>query len=48
MPENADRFRAARTAGFTESVIRGMTRLALQHGALNLARGLPDFPAPVA
>ncbi|GIU79559.1 MAG: aminotransferase [Bryobacteraceae bacterium] len=46
MPENADRFRAARAAGFTESVIREMTRLALQHGAVNLAQGFPDFPAP--
>jgi aminotransferase len=43
---NAERFRAARTAGFTESVIREMTRLALQHGAVNLAQGFPDFPAP--
>ncbi|MGH9435242.1 MAG: pyridoxal phosphate-dependent aminotransferase [Terriglobia bacterium] len=31
---------------FTESVIREMTRLALEHGALNLAQGFPDFPAP--
>jgi aminotransferase len=31
---------------FTESVIREMTRLALQHGATNLAQGFPDFPAP--
>src|SRR5271169_2338574 len=31
---------------FTESVIREMTRLALQHGAVNLAQGFPDFPAP--
>ena len=31
---------------FTESVIREMTRLAMQHGALNLAQGFPDFPAP--
>lgn len=46
MPENADRFRASRTAGFTESVIREMTRLALQHHAVNLAQGFPDFPAP--
>jgi aminotransferase len=46
VPENADRFRSARTAGFTESVIREMTRLALQHGAVNLAQGFPDFPAP--
>lgn len=40
------RFRAARTLEFTESVIREMTRLALQHGAVNLAQGFPDFPAP--
>jgi aminotransferase len=31
---------------FTESVIREMTRLALQHNAVNLAQGFPDFPAP--
>jgi len=31
---------------FTESVIREMTRLALEHGATNLAQGFPDFPAP--
>jgi aminotransferase len=33
---------------FTESVIREMTRLALRHGAINLAQGFPDFPAPEA
>jgi aspartate/methionine/tyrosine aminotransferase len=38
---------ARRTAHFTESVIREMTRLALLHGAVNLAQGFPDFPAPV-
>jgi aminotransferase len=37
---------AQRTRGFTESVIRGMTRLAQQHGAINLAQGFPDFPMP--
>src|SRR2546422_811156 len=37
---------AARTHGFTESVIRGMTRLANEHGAINLAQGFPNFPAP--
>ena len=37
---------AARTAVFNESVIREMTRLALIHGAMNLAQGYPDFPAP--
>ena len=33
---------------FTESVIREMTRLAIEHQALNLAQGFPDFPAPEA
>jgi len=33
---------------FTESVIRQMTRLANLHGAVNLAQGFPDFPAPEA
>jgi len=37
-----------RTATFTESVIRDMTRLALRHDAVNLAQGFPDFPAPDA
>ncbi|MEE2822020.1 MAG: aminotransferase class I/II-fold pyridoxal phosphate-dependent enzyme [Acidobacteriota bacterium] len=31
---------------FTESVIRSMTRLALDYNAINLAQGFPDFPAP--
>lgn len=31
---------------FTESVIREMTRKALQVGAVNLSQGFPDFPAP--
>lgn len=31
---------------FTESVIRGMTRLATKYGAINLAQGFPDFPCP--
>jgi aspartate/methionine/tyrosine aminotransferase len=43
---NARRLRAARTATFTESVIREMTRLANQHEAINLAQGFPDFPMP--
>jgi aminotransferase len=33
---------------FTESVIREMTRLAQQHGAINLSQGFPDFAAPDA
>ena len=39
---------ADRTKLFTESVIREMTRLAMMHGAINLAQGFPDFPAPDA
>ena len=42
----ARRALAQRTVGFTESVIREMTRLAQQYGAINLAQGFPDFPAP--
>jgi aspartate/methionine/tyrosine aminotransferase len=37
---------ATRTHGFTESVIREMTRVANEHGAINLAQGFPDFAAP--
>lgn len=37
---------ARRTHSFTESVIRGMTRLAMQHDAINLAQGFPNFAAP--
>jgi aminotransferase len=37
---------ATRTHSFTESVIRGMTRLANQHRAINLAQGFPNFPTP--
>jgi len=35
-----------RTSGFTESLIREMTRVALQHGAINLSQGFPDFNPP--
>ena len=45
-PQARSRFRSERTRQFTESVIREMTRLALRHGAVNLAQGFPDFPAP--
>ena len=37
-----------RTRGFTESVIREMTRLCNQHEGVNLSQGFPDFPAPEA
>jgi aminotransferase len=40
------RFRSQRTSRFTESVIREMTRLAMEVGAINLAQGFPDFSAP--
>ncbi|HEU4354004.1 MAG TPA: aminotransferase class I/II-fold pyridoxal phosphate-dependent enzyme, partial [Actinomycetota bacterium] len=35
-----------RAASFTESVIREMTRLAMEHDAINLAQGFPDFATP--
>jgi aspartate/methionine/tyrosine aminotransferase len=35
-----------KASSFTESVIREMTRLSIQHGAINLSQGFPDFPAP--
>jgi aspartate/methionine/tyrosine aminotransferase len=35
-----------RVQGFTESVIREMTRVVSQHGGINLAQGMPDFPPP--
>lgn len=41
MPQTASRLEV-----FTESVIRGMTRLANRHGAINLAQGFPDFDPP--
>ena len=37
---------ALRTQTFTESVIREMTRVANQYGAINLSQGFPDFPMP--
>ena len=37
-----------KTAQFTESVIREMTRLSNKHGAVNLSQGFPDFAAPDA
>jgi len=37
---------AQRASTFQESVIREMTRVANQYGAINLAQGFPDFPMP--
>jgi len=39
---------ALRTQSFTESVIREMTRVANEYGAINLSQGFPDFPMPAA
>jgi aspartate/methionine/tyrosine aminotransferase len=46
--ERRARFASARTSHFVESVIREMSRLANLHGAVNLAQGFPDFPAPAS
>lgn len=35
-----------RTKDFTDSVIRRMTRVSLQYGAVNLSQGFPDFDPP--
>ena len=35
-----------RSSGFTDSVIRRMTRVSLQYGAVNLSQGFPDFEPP--
>ncbi len=35
-----------KSSRFTESVIRGMSVEAHKYGAVNLAQGMPDFPAP--
>jgi aminotransferase len=43
MPETAQRLNK-----FTESVIREMTRIADQYGAINLSQGFPDFDPPEA
>ncbi len=41
MPELSER-----TATFTDSVIRRMTRISLKYGAVNLSQGFPDFEPP--
>ena len=41
MPQTADRL-----VNFTESVIREMTRVANQYGAINLSQGFPDADPP--
>lgn len=37
---------STRTAGFTDSVIRRMTRISNKYGAVNLSQGFPDFDPP--
>ncbi len=37
-----------RTADFTDSVIRRMTRISNKYGAVNLSQGFPDFDPPEA
>ncbi len=37
---------SSRTATFTDSVIRRMTRISAQYGAINLSQGFPDFDPP--
>ncbi|WP_066719630.1 pyridoxal phosphate-dependent aminotransferase [Clostridium sp. Marseille-P299] len=37
-----------RTANFTDSVIRRMTRISNEYGAINLSQGFPDFDPPKA
>jgi aspartate/methionine/tyrosine aminotransferase len=37
---------SGRTAGFTDSVIRRMTRISNQYNAINLSQGFPDFDPP--
>ena len=39
---------AARLNHFTESVIREMTRVAIEAEAINLSQGFPDFEPPAA
>jgi aspartate/methionine/tyrosine aminotransferase len=46
MHSKTRRTSSQRASQFKESVIREMSRLAAQHGAVNLSQGLPDFPCP--
>ena len=39
---------STRTDTFTDSVIRRMTRISMQYGAVNLSQGFPDFDPPQA
>jgi len=37
---------ASRVAGFGTTIFTEMSALAIQHGAINLGQGFPDFPGP--
>jgi aminotransferase len=37
---------SGRSAGFTDSVIRRMTRISMKYNAVNLSQGFPDFDPP--
>src|SRR5580765_2902535 len=37
---------ARRTSGFGTSIFTEISSLAVEHGAVNLGQGFPDFPAP--
>lgn len=41
-----DRFAADKIRGFGTSIFAEMSRLAVQHGAVNLGQGFPDFAGP--
>jgi aminotransferase len=45
-PAAVDARVSAKAETFTESVIREMTRLCLQHDGINLSQGFPDFSCP--
>ncbi len=41
-----DSHASVRIRGFGTSIFSEMSRLAVQHGAVNLGQGFPDFPGP--
>jgi aspartate/methionine/tyrosine aminotransferase len=44
--DHTNRFNSQKALSFTESMIREMTRVCIEHQGVNLAQGFPDFPAP--
>ena len=44
-PDDLSRM-ARRVQGIGESIFSEMTRLAIEHNAVNLSQGFPDFPTP--